>query len=58
MGADSSKAVCDAKGQVYGRQGLWVADASLMPDNIGVNPQHTIMAMAMQVAEEVLRAAA
>jgi choline dehydrogenase-like flavoprotein len=58
MGADDSKAVCDAKGQVYGRKGLWVADASLMPDNIGVNPQHTIMAMAMQVATEVLRAEA
>ncbi|MES2637990.1 MAG: GMC family oxidoreductase [Myxococcota bacterium] len=54
MGADPTRSVCDARGRVHGHQGLYVADASLMPDNIGVNPQHTIMALAMLVAEEAM----
>jgi choline dehydrogenase-like flavoprotein len=56
MGADPSRHVCDPRGKVYGTEGLYVADASLMPDNLGVNPQHTIMALAMIVAEGALRA--
>ncbi len=54
MGADPARSVCDGRGRVHGRQGLYVADASLMPDNIGVNPQHTIMGLAMVVAEDAL----
>jgi len=54
MGADPSRSVCDGRGKVHGHPGLYVADASLMPDNIGVNPQHTIMALAMMVAEGAL----
>jgi len=54
MGKDESRSVCDARGKVHGHEGLYVADASLMPDNIGVNPQHTIMALAMIVAEGAL----
>lgn len=57
MGADPARAVCDGQGRVYGRRGLYVADASLLPDNIGVNPQHTIMGMATVVAEDALREA-
>jgi choline dehydrogenase-like flavoprotein len=54
MGKDPARSVCDGAGKVHGRDGLYVADASLMPDNIGVNPQHTIMALAMMVAEGAL----
>jgi choline dehydrogenase-like flavoprotein len=54
MGADPSRSVVDERGRVHGRKGLYVADASIMPDNIGVNPQHTIMALAMIVAEGAL----
>ena len=54
MGADPTRSVCDAQDRVHGHTGLYVADASLMPDNIGVNPQHTIMALAMVVAEDAL----
>ena len=40
-------------GDVYKRQveGLMVADASAIPTNLGVNPQHTIMALAGLYAE-------
>ena len=30
--------------------GLWVADSSIFPTNLGVNPQHTIAAVAWLVA--------
>ncbi len=51
MGTDETRSVCDGRGRVHGHEGLYVADASLMPDNIGVNPQHTIMALGMYVAD-------
>lgn len=54
MGADPATSVCDAQGRVHGRTGLYIADASIIPDNIGVNPQHTIMALAMETATTAL----
>jgi choline dehydrogenase-like flavoprotein len=54
MGPDAASAVCDPYGAVYGAQCLYVADSSLFPTNLGVNPQHTIMAMANHVAWGVL----
>lgn len=56
MGADPARSVCDAHGRVRGTEGLWVADASLIPTNLGVNPQHTIMALARIHAEDALSA--
>ena len=56
MGTNPDQSVTDGQGRVHGRTALWVADASLMPDNIGVNPQHTIMALGMEVATGALAA--
>lgn len=50
LGSDKAHGVCDPFGQVHGVQGLFVADSSLFPTNLGVNPQHTIMAVAQHVA--------
>jgi choline dehydrogenase-like flavoprotein len=36
---------------VWGARGLYVADASAFPSNTGVNPQISIMANALRVAE-------
>jgi choline dehydrogenase-like flavoprotein len=58
MGADPSRSVVDASGKVHGYEGLWVADASAIPTNLGVNPQHTIMAHAGVVAERAASAPA
>ncbi len=49
MGSDPATSVCDARGAVRGAQGLWVADASLIPNVLGVNPQATIMGLARVV---------
>lgn len=51
MGKDEQTSVTDGLGRVHGTQGLIVADASVIPTNLGVNPQHTIMALAQVFAE-------
>jgi choline dehydrogenase-like flavoprotein len=43
--------VCDEAGAVRGVAGLYVSDASSLPGNTGVNPQVTIMANALRIAE-------
>jgi choline dehydrogenase-like flavoprotein len=53
MGIDASAGVVGFDGAVHGVTGLWVLDASALPTNLGVNPQHTIMAMAMLLAERI-----
>src|SRR5262245_64704542 len=50
MGRDASSGVVDARGRVHGTTGLVVADASVIPTNLGVNPQHTIMGLAATFA--------
>ena len=48
MAADATRGATDASGAVYGTQGLVVADASVLPSSIGVNPQETIIAMTLR----------
>ncbi|HEY8080346.1 MAG TPA: GMC family oxidoreductase [Labilithrix sp.] len=45
MGPDPKDAVVDTDFSVHGVSGLYVVDSSVFPTNLGVNPQHTIMAM-------------
>jgi choline dehydrogenase-like flavoprotein len=45
MGADPRTSVVDLDFQVHGVSGLHVVDSSVFPTNLGVNPQHSIMAM-------------
>ena len=56
MGADPSRSVVDGHGRVHYVSGLFVMDASVIPSNLGVNPQHTIMALAQVFAEDALEA--
>jgi choline dehydrogenase-like flavoprotein len=55
MGKDPARSVCDENGRVHGYEGLVVADASVIPTNLGVNPQHTIMALSRNFAENLLQ---
>ena len=50
LSSTPERGACDARGQVWGHDSLYVADASLFPAPLGVNPQLTIMALATQVA--------
>jgi len=57
MGKDPARSVCDGRGRVHGYEALHIADASAIPTNLGVNPQHTIMALARYWSEGILGAA-
>jgi choline dehydrogenase-like flavoprotein len=54
MGQDRSRAVTDGFGLVHDADRLMVADASLFPTPIGVNPMETIMALATRNAGHVI----
>ncbi|MFH0799699.1 MAG: GMC family oxidoreductase [Pseudomonadota bacterium] len=55
MGADPREAVVDPAGRVYGLDNLFVADGSIFPTSLGVNPQMTIMAAALKIADYINR---
>jgi choline dehydrogenase-like flavoprotein len=55
MGADPQRAPVDTTGRLRGVRGVYVADASLLPTCPEVNPQLTIMALALGVGEEIVR---
>ncbi len=55
MGADPREAVVDPNGRVYGLDNLFVADGSIFPTSLGVNPQVTIMAAALKIADFIHR---
>lgn len=44
----------DGEGRVNGHAGLWVLDASAFPEALGVNPQVTIAALALEGVDRVL----
>ncbi|MCD6639861.1 MAG: GMC oxidoreductase [Nocardioides sp.] len=50
MGTDETRGVVDARHEVHGHPGLYVADASVIPANLGVNPSLTITALAERFA--------
>ena len=54
LGGDRSRAVCDGWCVVHDAAGLMVADASLFPTPIGVNPMETIMGLATRAAAHVI----
>jgi choline dehydrogenase-like flavoprotein len=56
MDADPGFGVVDPSGAVHGRRGLYVADGSLFPSSIGVNPMMTVIAMAARVARGIANA--
>jgi choline dehydrogenase-like flavoprotein len=54
MGEDERRCPVDSFGAMRGVENLYLADASIIPDAPGVNPQATIMALANRVAEHAL----
>jgi choline dehydrogenase-like flavoprotein len=53
MGSDPATSVCNPLGTVRGTDRLYVADASLLPTSVGVNPMMTIIACAIHIARGV-----
>jgi len=54
MSQDPRRGVTDSFGAVHGVPGLAVADASLFPGPIGVNPMETVIALAIRNARYLL----
>ena len=57
MGRSAHDSVTDSQGRVHGLPWLRVADSSLFPDSVEINPYLTVMALADRVAEGVLETA-
>jgi len=54
MAANRAQGATDSFGRVFDVPGLYVADASLFPTPVGVNPQETIMALVARNARRWL----
>jgi choline dehydrogenase-like flavoprotein len=55
IAADSSEGACAPDGSVNGVTDLYVADASLFPTSVGVNPMMTVIAFASKIASAISR---
>lgn len=53
MGPDAEHSVVDYDGRVHGYPGLYVADGSVVPVNLGVNPSLTITALSEYIMSQV-----
>ena len=53
MGSRPERSVVDPSGQLWDLPGCYVADASILPSFTAVNPQVSIMALAMLVASRI-----
>lgn len=64
MGSDGQHGVVDEFGRVFDTskagakdvyKGLYVADASMIPTSLGVNPSLTISALSLRIADQILK---
>jgi choline dehydrogenase-like flavoprotein len=55
--AGEGDGVCGPDGSVYGAADLYVADASLFPTSVGVNPMMTVIAFSARIAAELAKSA-
>jgi len=54
MGKTAADGVVDQYGRVFDYDGLYVADASIIPTSLGVNPSLTISTLALRIADKII----
>lgn len=55
-GADPERSPVDGDGKLRGIEGVWVVDASAIPGSPSVNPQVSIMALSLAIADRIVAA--
>ena len=54
IGENLKYSACDSYGKMHDFKNLYIADASLIPEAPGVNPQATVMALALRNSEHFI----
>ena len=54
MGISADQGVVDETGKVFGTEGLYIADGSVLPTSIGVNSQVAILAVSTKITRGIL----
>jgi choline dehydrogenase-like flavoprotein len=54
LGGDARRAVVDSRGRSWDVDGLYVADGSILPTSLGVNPCFTIYALGRYIAHKIV----
>ena len=53
LGGDRRRDVVDSRGRSWDVEGLYVADASILPTSLGVNPCYTVFALGRHVGQAI-----
>jgi choline dehydrogenase-like flavoprotein len=54
LGGDRRRDVVDSRGRSWDVEGLYVADSSILPTSLGVNPCYTVYALGRYIAHKIL----
>jgi choline dehydrogenase-like flavoprotein len=54
LGGDPKRDVVDSRGRSWDVDGLYIADSSLLPTSLGVNPCYTVFALARYLAQGIV----
>jgi choline dehydrogenase-like flavoprotein len=54
LGGDPKRDVVDSGGRSWDVEGLYIADSSILPTSLGVNPCYTVYALARYIAHKMV----
>ena len=54
LGGDARRDVVDSRGRSWDVDGLYVADSSILPTSLGVNPCYTVYALGRYIANKMV----
>jgi choline dehydrogenase-like flavoprotein len=54
LGGNPRRDVVDSRGRSYDVEGLYIADSSILPTSLGVNPCYTVYALARYIADTMV----